>query len=45
MEEQKSFSQRVKETVVQCADLYKKYYVPPSPGNFTSVTGRFLYAA
>lgn len=27
MEEQKSFSQRVKETVVQCADLYKKYYV------------------
>ena len=27
MEEQKSFSQRVKETVIQCADLYKKYYV------------------
>lgn len=27
MEEQKSFSQRVKETVIQCAYLYKKYYV------------------
>ena len=27
MEEQKSFSQHVKETVIQCADLYKKYYV------------------
>ena len=27
MEEQKSFSQRVKETVIQCADLYNKYYV------------------
>ena len=27
MEEQKSFSKRVKETVIQCADLYKKYYV------------------
>lgn len=26
MEEQKSFSQRVKETVIQCADLYKKCY-------------------
>ena len=27
MEEQKSFSQRIKETVIQCAYLYKKYYV------------------
>lgn len=27
MEEQKSFSQRVKETVIQCAYLYKNYYV------------------
>ena len=27
MEEQKSFSQRVKEIVIQCADLYKKFYV------------------
>lgn len=27
MEEQKRFSQRVKETVIQCANLYKKYYV------------------
>ena len=27
MEEQKSFSQRVKETVIQCAYSYKKYYV------------------
>ena len=27
MEEQKSFTQRVKETVIHCAYLYKKYYV------------------
>ena len=27
MEEQKSFSQRVKETVIQCAYSYKHYYV------------------
>ena len=23
----------------------QRFFVPPSPGNFTSVTGRFLYAA
>ena len=24
---------------------FAAFFVPPSPGNFTSVTGRFLYAA
>ena len=31
MEEQKSFTQRVKETVIHSAYLYKKYYAPIKP--------------